>query len=203
MKKISTMLFVSLLILFGTIINTFGQNNTLNKFEELNEFPENTIERFAKVKSIQNGTSFDFELLKAKEEEKNILRSYDEEIRYITKGSSARGLVVNVETSGRMNLQVIVYSEARCLVNRVSRRVTRVEDFGNPYISVRGAYRASFENGGYNINRLSDTKARFSATGEFYITYPTITVGGDIVSIAGDNVGVTNPMTISTSIDWD
>ena len=156
-----------------------------------------------KATLLFDGVAFDFELLKAKEEEKNILRSYDEEIRYITKGSSARGLVVNVEKSGRMNLQVIVYSEAWCLVNRVSRRVTRVEDFGNPYISVRGAYRASFENGGYNINGFSDTKARFSATGEFYITYPTITVGGDIVSIAGDNVGVTNPMTISTSIDWD
>lgn len=54
MKMPLAILSVSLFILSGTVLNAFAQKNIFNNNDQLKNFPENTIERFAKAGPLEN-----------------------------------------------------------------------------------------------------------------------------------------------------
>ena len=161
---------------------------------QIDKFPKNSIERYAYSKAVTNHTSFKDELKKAKTDV--VPLSNDEYVTYRTKGSKATGISTN-----RGVLNSYIYTEAKVVVNRLTGRATRVIDFGAPYASI-SSYSSEWRGGGFNINRVSDTSARFSTTGQFIIHGPGFTVGYSIISVTANTGAVTEVMTLSTTIKW-
>lgn len=77
----------------------------------------------------------------------------------------------------------MIATEARVVVNIRTGLVTKVEDFGSPYAFVYGQD-SSWFCGVFNINKVSDTSARISTTGQFFVNNESLTTGGDIISVA-------------------
>lgn len=161
---------------------------------QIDKFPKNSIERYAYSKAVTNHTSFKDELKKAKTDV--VPLSNDEYVTYRTKGSKATGISTNKGV-----LESYIYTEAKVVVNRLTGRATRVIDFGAPYASI-SSYSSEWRGGGFNINRVSDTSARFSTTGQFIIHGPGFTVGYSIISVTANTSAVTEVMTLSTTIKW-
>lgn len=160
---------------------------------QIDKFPKNSIERYAYSKAVTNHTSFKDELKKAKNDV--VPLSNDEYVTYRTKGSKATGISTN-----RGVLDSYIYTEAKVVVNRLTGNEARVIDFGAPYASI-SSYSSEWR-GGFNINRVSDTSARFSTTGQFIIHGPGFTVGYSIISVTANTSAVTEVMTLSTTIKW-
>lgn len=161
---------------------------------QIDKFPKNSIERYAYSKAVTNHTSFKDELKKAKNDV--VPLSNDEYVTYRTKGSKATGISTN-----RGVLDSYIYTEAKVVVNRLTGNEARVIDFGAPYASI-SSYSSEWRGGGFNINRVSDTSARFSTTGQFIIHGPGFTVGYSIISVTANTSAVTEVMTFSTTIKW-
>lgn len=161
---------------------------------QIDKFPKNSIERYAYSKAVTNHTSFKDELKKAKNDV--VPLSNDEYVTYRTKGSKATGISTN-----RGVLDSYIYTEAKVVVNRLTGNEARVIDFGAPYASI-SSYSSEWRGGGFNINRVSDTSARFSTTGQFIIHGPGFTVGYSIISVTANTSAVTEVMTLSTTIKW-
>lgn len=161
---------------------------------QIDKFQKDSIERYAYSKAVTNHTSFKDELKKAKNDV--VPLSNDEYVTYRTKGSKATGISTN-----RGVLDSYIYTEAKVVVNRLTGNEARVIDFGAPYASI-SSYSSEWRGGGYNINRVSDTSARFSTTGQFIIHGPGFTVGYSIISVTANTSAVTEVMTLSTTIKW-
>lgn len=161
---------------------------------QIDKFQKDSIERYAYSKAVTNHTSFKDELKKAKNDV--VPLSNDEYVTYRTKGYKATGISTN-----RGVLDSYIYTEAKVVVNRLTGNEARVIDFGAPYASI-SSYSSEGRGGGFNINRVSDTSARFSTTGQFIIHGPGFTVGYSIISVTANTSAVTEVMTLSTTIKW-
>ena len=161
---------------------------------QIDKFQKDSIERYAYSKAVTNHTSFKDELKKAKNDV--VPLSNDEYVTYRTKGSKATGISTN-----RGVLDSYIYTEAKVVVNRLTGNEARVIDFGAPYASI-SSYSSEWRGGGFNVNRVSDTSARFSTTGQFIIHGLGFTVGYSIISVTANTGAVTEVMTLSTTIKW-
>ena len=161
---------------------------------QIDKFQKDSIERYAYSKAVTNHTSFKDELKKAKNDV--VPLSNDEYVTYRTKGSKATGISTNKGV-----LESYIYTEAKVVVNRLTGNEARVIDFGAPYASI-SSYSSEWRGGGFNVNRVSDTSARFSTTGQFIIHGPGFTVGYSIISVTANTSAVTEVMTLSTTIKW-
>lgn len=161
---------------------------------QIDKFQKDSIERYAYSKAVTNHTSFKDELKKAKNDV--VPLSNDEYVTYRTKDSKATGISTN-----RGVLDSYIYTEAKVVVNRLTGNEARVIDFGAPYASI-SSYSSEWRGGGFNVNRVSDTSARFSTTGQFIIHGLGFTVGYSIISVTANTGAVTEVMTLSTTIKW-
>lgn len=161
---------------------------------QIDKFPKDSIERYAYSKAVTNHTSFKDELQKAKTDV--VPLSNDEYVTYRTKGSKATSISTN-----KGALDSHIYTEAKVVVSRLTGRTTRVIDFGAPYASI-SSYSNEWRGGGFNINRESNTFARFSTTGQFIIHGSGFTVGYSIISVTANTGAVTEVMTLATTIKW-
>lgn len=161
---------------------------------QIDKFPKNSIERYAYSKAVTNHTSFKDELKKAKTDV--VPLSNDEYVTYRTKGSKATSISTN-----KGALDSYIYTEAKVVVSRLTGRTTRVIDFGAPYASI-SSYSNEWRGGGFNINRESNTFARFSTTGQFIIHGSGFKLGYSIISVTANTGAVTEVMTLATTIKW-
>lgn len=122
--------------------------------------------------------------------------SKDEYVDYSTKGSIAKTLYTN-----KGDLKAYIYSKAKVAVDKSTGNVKRVIDFGVPYASI-SSYSTEWRGGEFNVNRVDDTSARFSTTGQFIIHDPGFSVGYSIVSVKPDVGAITETMTLATKIKW-
>lgn len=197
MKKSIAFFTTVMLVVLLSALSVFAfdsQSEGEPNISQIDKFPKNSIERYAYSKAVTNHTSFKDELEKAKTDV--VPLSNDEYVTYRTKGSKATGISTN---KGVLNSYI--YTEAKVVVNRLTGRATRVIDFGAPYASI-SSYSSEWRGGGFNINRVSDTSARFSTTGQFIIHGPGFTVGYSIISVTANTGAVTEVMTLSTNIKW-
>ena len=195
-KRIAFFTSVMLVVLLSALsVFAFdSQSEGEANISQIDKFPKNSIERYAYSKAVTNHTSFKDELKKARTDV--VPLSNDEYVTYRTKGSKATGISTN---KGVLNSYI--YTEAKVVVNRLTGRVTRVIDFGAPYASI-SSYSSEWRGGGFNINRVSVTSARFSTTGQFIIHGLGFTVGYSIISVTANTGAVTEVMTLSTTIKW-
>ena len=129
LKKTASIVLCIMMFLIVTIV--FEEPSV--HISNIVEMPENTEERFAMSKALQNGTSFKDELEKENRyrhryRQQILLRSNDEYVDYITKGQYSTPVRVNREI-----VPVKIYTEARCIVSKNSGKVVRVEDFGGKF----------------------------------------------------------------------
>ena len=194
LKKTASIVLCIMMFLIVTIV--FEEPSV--HISNIVEMPENTEERFAMSKALQNGTSFKDELEKENRYRQQILlRSNDEYVDYITKGQYSTPVRVNREI-----VPVKIYTEARCIVSKNSVKVVRVEDFGEPYVDVEKFSDLSFEHGGFNVDRLGDTCARISSTGQIFLKGEVFSVGIDVLSVSFDNIAKSKVQTIFAKINW-
>ena len=197
MKKSIAFLTTVMLVVLLSALSVFAfdsQSEGEANISQIYKFPKDSIERYAYSKAVTNHTSFKDELKNAKTDV--VPLSNDEYVTYRTKGSKATGISTNKGV-----LDSYIYTEAKVVVSRLTGRATRVIDFGAPYASIP-SYTNEWRGGGFNINRASDTSARFSTTGQFIIHGPGFTVGHSIISVTVNTGAVTEVMTLSTTIKW-
>lgn len=191
---------ILVLVLFTIILvpkfasANYKVNSKEMKIEDINNLPENSIERYAYSKAIENCTSFDYEL--RKEKDTIVPLANDEYVTYRTKTVRAG----QINGAGSV-FYPIISTEAKVLVNRSSGAAIEVIDFGAPYCGVEDYY-ANWSGGGFNINRTSSVSARISTTGQFTIDCGSIGIGGDIISWSANIGAKTRVMTISANMRW-
>lgn len=197
MKRSIAFFATVMLVVLLSALSVFAfdsKNEGEANISQIDKFPKDSIERYAYSKAVTNHTSFKDELQKAKTDA--VPLSNDEYVTYRTKGSKATSISTN-----KGALDSHIYTEAKVVVSRLTGRTTRVIDFGAPYASI-SSYSSEWRGGGFNINRASDTSARFSTTGQFIIHGPGFTVGHSIISVTVNTGAVTEVMTLSTTIKW-
>lgn len=197
MKKSIAFFSAAMLVVLLSALSVFAfdsKDEGEANISQIDKFQKDSIERYAYSKAVTNHTSFKDELKKAKNDV--VPLSNDEYVTYRTKGSKATGISTN-----RGVLDSYIYTEAKVVVNRLTGNEARVIDFGAPYASI-SSYSSEWRGGGFNVNRVSDTSARFSTTGQFIIHGPGFTVGYSIISVTANTGAVTEVMTLSTTIKW-
>lgn len=158
-------------------------------------YPESTMERYVCAKAVQNNTTFEEEM--KKELSEVVPLSIDEMIAYRTQSGRAGRIETNLCV-----LYPVITTEAKVVVNQVTGQVVRVLDFGFPYASVENQD-ATWNGGGFNVDRLSATSCRISAIGQFFINNGSrLTVGEDILSYPMDLGAKTVVLNIVTRLYW-
>lgn len=174
MKKASLFITIIILVTSLGVLSIFAMNFGAEEDQNISEVTEYQKESKDKVVNISD----------------------DEYVDYSTKGSIAKTLYTN-----KGDLKAYIYSKAKVAVDRSTGKVTRVIDFGVPYASVE-SYSTEWQGGEFNVNRVDDTSARFSTTGQFIIHDPGFSVGYSIVSVKADVGAITEAMTLATKIKW-
>ncbi len=197
MKRSIAFFATVMLVVLLSALSVFAfdsQSDGEANISQIDKFPKDSIERYAYSKAVTNHTSFTDELKKAKTDV--VPLSNDEYVTYRTKGSKATSISTN-----KGALDSYIYTEAKVVVSRLTGRTTRVIDFGAPYASISSCSN-EWRGGGFNINRESNTFARFSTTGQFIIHGSGFTVGYSIISVTANTGAVTEVMTLATTIKW-
>ncbi len=197
MKRSIAFFATVMLVVLLSALSVFAfdsQSDGEANISQIDKFPKDSIERYAYSKAVTNHTSFTDELKKAKTDV--VPLSNDEYVTYRTKGSKATSISTN-----KGDLDSYIYTEAKVVVSRLTGRTIRVIDFGAPYASI-SSYSNEWRGGGFNINRESNTFARFSTTGQFIIHGSGFTVGYSIISVTANTGAVTEVMTLATTIKW-
>lgn len=143
----------------------------------------------------KNTTSLETEL-EQKDEERS-LRLDEESAVYITKSKYITSTKIS-----NTNVCMKILTEARCVVDKDSGKVLFVQDFGKPYIHIDSPTYLKFEHGGFNIDRLGDTSARISTTGQFFFNRGGVSVGLDIISLPRHGLIKSEVETLSVKLDW-
>lgn len=187
-KKFFTIFVLVTLLLFNN--NVFAndlESQTLQPKEKsidsdvvsaqhLSSIPMNSKERYIYVKALENNISYD-EAKKINDNEESVIPlASDEYISYRTIYTTANTKLHTVQGY----LTINIASELRCIVSRLTSKVVYVESFGSPYAYTNDFFQR-FDHGGFTIQRLSDTRARVSATGRFLMDV-SVGVGYDILS---------------------
>lgn len=145
--------------------------------DELHKLPSSSEERYVFLRALENNITFEEAQNIVDREESIIPLAPVEYISYRTFYTTAN---TSIRTTNFGYIPIKVASEIRCVVNRLTGKVVYVEEFGSPY-AYTNDYFVNFDHGGFTTQRLSDTKARVSATGRF-IMEESVGIGFDIVS---------------------
>lgn len=186
-KKVrNAILFVSFLFMMSICIPS-AKSFDKSELNFLKSLPKDSIERYCYMKSLETGEDFESIL----EKEKNQTLSLDEYVDYRTKTATCG----TISDGSNHSFTTEISTDMKVLKSRETNRVVQVMDFGNPYCSVRESD-SEWSGGGFNINRINETSARISTTGQFLIKSPDLTVGGDIISVTFNLGGKTRVMTL-------
>lgn len=126
-----------------------------------------------------------------------LLKEDDKSVVYITKSKDITPISVSYH-----NVRVRIFTVARCIVDKDSGKVLLVEDFGKPYIHIDSPAYLKFEHGEFNIDSISDTSARISTTGQFFVDRDGVSVGLDIISLPRHRIIKSEVETLSAKFDW-
>lgn len=197
MKK-TISLVLTLAILCGSLsINCLASNGTSNSnnIKYMENFKENTRERFVAAMALQKGISYEEADKLERESSPIVTRGADEKEKYHTVKIAARAI------RGGSNYTKTVYiaAEVKYVYSYELGRNVTIEDIYSAYAYIPGisADNITFDHGDYNIQH-DNTSGVITVIGSFVYTDSgvDVSVGGDVVSVSKN----TGSYTITTDV---
>lgn len=185
MKKLFS-LVLTFAILSGTLsINCLASNVTSNSndIEYMENFKENTRERFVAAMALEKGISYEEADRLEQESSPIVVQAADEKVKYKTVNIPARAI------SGGSNYSKTVYiaAEVRYVYSYELGRNVTIEDIYAPYAYIPGisADNITFDHGNYDIQH-DNTSGVITVIGSFVYSDSgvDVSVGGDVVSVS-------------------